>query len=367
MNIPDIEFVDTDTNTIKTNIITVYESLSGRTLASGDPIRLFLESIASIIAQQRAVINYTGKMNLLAYATGDYLEHLGVLVGTERIGASYAQATAKITLSAKQQSAVIIPKGTRITAGDEIFFATTEQIIIASGNIEADVLVECTDAGEIGNGYLAGQLNNIVDPIAFVESIINTTETNGGADVEDDDSYRERIYEAPEKFSCAGSDGAYKYYAKSASTLIADIAVTSPNPGEVEIIPLLAEGEIPSDEIVDSIESICSDKRVRPLTDKVTVSKPEQIMFNVNVTFYIDNVTNAQKIQSAALQATDDYIIWQKSKLGRDINPSELIHKMINAGVKRVEVTEPIFTVVTKKQVAIADEIVVTFGGIEDD
>ncbi len=64
----DIEFVNTDTNTIKTNVITVYEGLSGRTLAAGDPIRLFLESIASIIAQQRAIINFTGKMNLLAYS-----------------------------------------------------------------------------------------------------------------------------------------------------------------------------------------------------------------------------------------------------------------------------------------------------------
>lgn len=38
MNVADINFVETDTDQIKTNIITIYESLTGRTLAQGDPV-----------------------------------------------------------------------------------------------------------------------------------------------------------------------------------------------------------------------------------------------------------------------------------------------------------------------------------------
>lgn len=369
INVSDIEFVDTDTKKIKSNVITIYESLTDRTLAQGDPVRLFLESIASIIAQQKAVINFTGKMNLLAYAKADYLDHLGVLVGTERIPASAAQATAKITLSAVQSSVIVVPKGTRITAGDNIFFATTEQRIIAIGDITATVTMECTTAGIIGNGYLPGQIKTIVDPIPYVQSIINTTESTGGADIEDDDSFRLRINEAPESFSCAGPDGAYKYWAKSASALIADVAVISDVPGNVEIVPLLKNGEIPTSTMLTEISSICNDKKIRPLTDNVNVSAPSVVDFDVTATYYIDssNAAEVTEIQTAVSQAVSDYVLWQKSKLGRDINPSELIRQMVNAGAKRISVMAPTYTAVTKKQVAIANTPTITFGGVDDD
>lgn len=369
MNVNNIEFVDTDTEKIKSNVITIYESLTDRTLAQGDPVRLFLESIASIIAQQKAVINFTGKMNLLAYAKDDYLDHLGVLVGTERMSASSAQVTAKITLSAMQSSVIVVPKGTRITAGDNIFFATTEQRIIAIGDITATVTMECTTAGIIGNGYLPGQIKTIVDPIPYVQSIINTTESTGGADIEDDDSYRIRINKAPESFSCAGPDGAYEYWAKSASALITDVSVTSPVPGNVEIVSLLAGGEIPSSEILAEVAKICNDRKIRPLTDHVSVLAPSIVNFDVTATYYIysNNAAEATTIQTAVSKAVNDYVLWQKSKLGRDINPSELIRQMVNAGAKRVDVTAPTYTAVTKKQVAIANTPTITFGGVDDD
>ena len=254
----DIEFVNTDTDTIKANVITVYESLSGRTLAAGDPIRLFLESIASIIAQQRAIINFTGKMNLLAYSEGDYLDHIGLLVGCTRLEPEKAKAEALVTLSAAQTFAVTVPAGTRITAGDDLMFAVTETTIISAGSTTATVTVECTTAGEIGNGFVAGQLKQIVDPIAYVKSIVNTSTSAGGADTEKDDAYRERIRIAPEYFSVAGPTGAYIYWAKTASSLIADVAVISPTPGYVEIYPLLEGGALPTQTILDVANNVIS-------------------------------------------------------------------------------------------------------------
>ncbi|WP_318253538.1 baseplate J/gp47 family protein [Selenomonas sp. AB3002] len=47
----------------------------------------------------------------------------------------------------------------------------------------------------------------MVDPLPFVASVTNLTATAGGADVETDDSYRLRIQQAPESYSCAGSKG----------------------------------------------------------------------------------------------------------------------------------------------------------------
>lgn len=369
MNVADINFVETDTDQIKTNIITIHESLTGRTLAQGDPVRLFLETIASVIAQQKAAINFTGKMNLLAYSKDGYLDHLGLLVGANRLPASAAEATAKIMLSEAQESAIVIPAGIRITAGDNIFFATKEQIIITPGKIEGEVIVACTIAGAVGNGYLPGQLKTIVDPIPYVQSITNMTKSKGGADIEDDERYRTKIHEAPESFSTAGPDGSYEYWAKTATSLIVDVKVDSPEPGVVEVISLLEGGEIPTDEIISSIDKICNSKKIRPLTDNVRILKPEVVNFNINVTYYLEsvNATELIAIKAAVETAVNDYILWQKSKLGRDINPSELVRKMVNAGAKRVDVTEPLYSVVNKKQVAVANQSIIVFGGVDND
>ena len=59
--------------------------------------------------------------------------------------------------------------------------------------------------------------------------------------------------------------------------------------------------------------------------------------------------------------------MWQKTKLGRDINPSELISRIIIAGAKRVEVTYPIYTKIESTQIAIVENNNSSLGGIEDE
>ena len=368
-NLPDIEFVSSDKEKVLTNLIALYEEITGRTLAQGDPIRLFLLTIADVIIQQRVAINYTGKQNLLRYAVGKNLDHIGVLVGAERIPASAAMTTVEIILSEKRGTATIVPAGTRVTAGDNVFFAIDSPATIEAGQLKATASATCTEVGSVGNGYLAGQLKTIVDPVPFVQSIVNTTTSEGGADVEDDESFRIAIHEAPEKFSCAGPDGAYKYFAKRASALIVDVAVTSPAPGEVNIMPLLQNGVLPEEEILEAVAAVCNDKSVRPLTDNVTVKAPTKVDYNINVNFYIDraNEARATTIQSEVKAAVDAYALWQKSKLGRDINPSELIRRVMEAGAKRIVVTEPAYKVITETQVAVANTINVSLGGLESE
>ena len=60
-------------------------------------------------------------------------------------------------------------------------------------------------------------------------------------------------------------------------------------------------------------------------------------------------------------------------QIGKDINPSELIKRVIAAGAKRVTVTSPTFATVAETEVAhIAmngsdPDVTVTYGGLEDD
>lgn len=367
-NLPALTFAERDPALIESSIITMYEALSGKTLFPGDPVRLFLSSVALIIIQQRALIDYSAKQNLLAYAVGDNLDHIGVLVGTDRLQAKAATTTMRFTLSAAQPEGVTIPKGTRCTPGRNLFYATDQDVTIDANHNFADISATCLESGAQGNGFIAGQINKIVDLIPWLATVANTTVSEGGADPETDEAYRERIGQAPERFSAAGPEGAYQYWAKTASQLISDVAVYSPNPGEVEIRPLLAGGLVPGAEILDAVAKACTDKKVRPLTDKVTVLAPTVVSYDLTVSYWIDKTNQAieSAIVAAVVQAVNDYVAWQKAKLGRDINPSELTRRMVAAGAKRVEITAPDYNPLTLTQVAVAASVTVTYGGLED-
>ena len=64
--------------------------------------------------------------------------------------------------------------------------------------------------------------------------------------------------------------------------------------------------------------------------------------------------------------AVQSYQSWQRH-LGRDINPTELIAKIREAGAKRVKLTAPADIVVGRTQLPKCTGQTVTYGGLEDD
>jgi phage-related baseplate assembly protein len=371
IDLPDIEYVSDDVTTTLNHMITTYEAASGRILYPGDPVRLFLLSIAAIIVQQRTLINLTAKQNLLKYAAGQMLDHLGAFTETPRLPAASAITSLRFTLSAPQLSAISIPAGTRVSTESDPkrYFATMEFVQVAPGQLTFNVLAVCTEAGALGNGYGVGQINQIVDPIPFVASGVNVTISAGGADTEDDEAYRERIHTAPESFSVAGPSGAYRHWAKSASVSILDVAVFSPAPCQVVVVPLLEGGEIPGQSLLLLVSEAVNDRTRRPLTDQVTVRAPNAVAYNIVFHYWIseDRTSEVAAIQTAVTQAVAGYVLWQKSRLGRNVNPSELIRRVMDAGAHRVNITNPLYAEVNSDEVAVAGSITATYGGLTDD
>ena len=54
-------------------------------------------------------------------------------------------------------------------------------------------------------------------------------------------------------------------------------------------------------------------------------------------------------------------------RIWRDVNPSELIKRVISAGAKRVELTEPIFCQIDESSIAALAAETIVYGGLEDD
>lgn len=373
--LPDISFIENTTlesieAEMKSDYEKKYNEVTGErlVLARSDPATLILYACAVQLFQGFKYIDKAGKMDLLKYAYGDYLDHIAAMKGIAREPAKPARAMIRFTLSEPRPDTVEIPQGTQVTDG-EIYFETEQYAEIKAGEEAADVECVCLVAGTDGNDLQPGEINTLVNPIPYMSSVTNTEKTAGGVDVEGDDSMKERVYIAPSKYSVAGPEDAYKYWVKTYNASISDILVKSNNPMEVTIEFVMENGELPTEGIIQGLQIYLANEQIRPLTDKVIVKAPDTVDYDLDVKYYINtsDLKRADTIKTDVAAAVEQYIVWQRSKIGRDINPSQLIQMMMSAGAKRVEVKLPVFQVVGAANVAKLVSQNVAYGGIEDD
>lgn len=376
-DLPDISFIEYKTvDDVKANMVADYEAYM--TEATGKPYtlprvsrdRFKLYAAAAQIYQAMKYVDIKGKMDTVKYSVGDFLDLLGAFrCGATRNQAAAAVTTIRFTLSAARASVTAIPQGTRIAAG-QLFFETLVYTEIPAGDLTADIPATCMTAGETGNGLAPGELKTLVDPVPYVQSVENTSTSSGGADRESDESFAARIFIAPGKYSTAGSRNGYEYHVQDYSSAIGGVHVSSDQAaGTVDIVFVMADGSLPSAEMISAMSQHMSAETLRPMNDLVTVHAPAEVKYTVSLTYYINQSDNnrAVAIQQAVSAAVDSYVAWQR-KIGRDINPSKLLALVMGAGAKRAQITAPIFTAIPADSIAAIDGAAsITYGGLEDD
>lgn len=376
-SLPDISFIDNkDIDQVRQEMVADYESFISEatgqtvTLERSSVHRMELYAAAAQIYQAMQYIDRQGKQSILKYSYSDFLDNLAIFKGVTRNQATPATTTLRFTLSAERDTATGIPQGTRVSTAGAIYFATDVYAEIPAGSTTVDVPATCTVAGTDGNGFAAGELATIVDPIPYVASVTNTTATEGGAEIESDDDLAERVFLAPGAYSTAGPEDGYLYHAKAYSAAIGDVVATSNQAaGTVDIVFIMADGSTPGEEMIEGLEGYLQGKTIRPMTDLVRVAAPQEVTYTINLTYYINRSDSAKAvtIQAAVAQAVADYQTWQRA-IGRDINPSQLVHMVMDAGAKRVTVTAPTYTAVDATKVsALQGDAVISYGGLEDD
>lgn len=375
-NYPDINFIDNMSledmkNQMLSDFSRKYEEVAGKGISLGkaDPVRMILYAATLQLYQGMQYIDSAAKQSFLKYSYGNFLDNLGALKGIVRNQGTPADTIIRFTLSEARGMSTSIPAGTRITPGGNLFFYTEREEIIPAGDISVDIPAVCTEIGLVGNDYNIGSIRVLVDKLPYIAEVVNIEKSGRGAEIETDESFAERIYLAPSKYSVAGPDDAYKYWVKTYSPFITDVKVTSPEPGTVDIRFIVKDGEVPDQDMIEAVEQYLREGERRPLTDLVLVGAPEVLTYKIDLKYWINET---DKIKAAAIQrnvdeAVNGFIYWQKKQIGRDINPSMLNHLIIQAGAKRTEITEPIFTKVGDTGIALVEERSVIYGGIERD
>lgn len=130
---------------------------------------------------------------LIADVSGEVFHRFGEeILGLPPIAAAAASTNATFTLT--DDDGHVVPEGTQIEVlvGDDRYgFRTISELIVANGDTEGTVEVQATLEGEAANA-ITGEVD-LIDSLAFVESVALDDPPSGGVEAEDPDDYRDRL------------------------------------------------------------------------------------------------------------------------------------------------------------------------------
>lgn len=341
MALPTPEFIDRNPETIIAEMKAYYESLVGKTLEPAQVETLVINAFAYRELLVRNQIQDAALQNLVAFARFPMLDHLGELVGVVRLPSASAFTTIQLTL-VEGHGDIVVPNGLRVQTTDgRVVFQLIEDTPVATGVNSVLVTAISQTPGAPGNDYAIGTISVILDPQAYLSAAANTTVSEGGSDEESDDQLRDRIKLAPNSFSVAGPYKAYEFWAKSASPLIIDVAVTNPVPGTVEVFPLVEDLSTTPTEILDAVYAVLNADRIRPLNDTVIVTSPTAVntAITVGLILYEGAVqSDILPIVQSNLQAFKD---GRRKLLGQDVVIDQIKALCVIDGVYKANVTVP--------------------------
>lgn len=350
---------------------TEYEARTGRskTLYAGDRDRILITVMAAQLYQAQERAAYLFRRNFLKWMEDEDLENWGANFGFKTPDAQPASVELKFYVNDPLEFDVDIPAGTRATAGDNVFFATTDKGTLKAGQESVVIQALCSDAGEVGNDYIRGQINVMADPVPYISGVTNQSTSAGGAERMTGEDLMLSILQWMSTYSTAGPVGAYEYWIMSYSSEIIDVsAVSLGDDGATEnIYILLTDGKLPSVTFLNQVKQYLEELGNFPDTDKVDLYAPEKVEYALEVTYYISRSRrdNEEEIKSMVEDAIDAYVTYQGSGIGRAVDTTALIEYVRTAGAERVEVKKPSYQKLTASQVASCLSKKVTYGGLE--
>jgi hypothetical protein len=155
---------------------------NGWTPQDGDPEVVVLEAVAPAAQNAAEVAAQMFPAVFRKFGTD--------LVGVPYLAGAEAEAVATFTL-VDDGATHTIPAGTAILISG-IYFATVDDVAVAAHDTTATgVLVRAVDEGVAGNGFTGAA--QLVNSLAWVNTVTLTSTSSGGADAEDDTGYQDRL------------------------------------------------------------------------------------------------------------------------------------------------------------------------------
>lgn len=352
-NLPEPHFVDRDPLVILNETIALYEQKAGKPLEPTQVERLLIDVIAYRETLMRIAIQEAAKQNLIAYARYPMVDLLAQLLNGERLPAEPAKTTLRFGYDGLPGPEQTFLAGFRVRTRDKkVTFTTSADAVIGGLNpLTADVAAVAVEAGPIGNGYVEGQVDELLDATATPCTVTNITVTAGGNPSEDSDRLRERVPTILDEYATAGPGGAYRAHARKASSSVRDAYIDTPEPGTVRVTVLATvDGVIgiPDGDLLDVVEEHLSDEEVRPIGDTVEVVATTAVDYAIEAELTLDsdqvNAEDAdavEAIRAASEAAAEAYAALKSGGMGRTPIQSQIIAALSVKGTYRVTLNLP--------------------------
>jgi uncharacterized phage protein gp47/JayE len=230
-------------------------------------------------------------------AYGEYLERITSALGVTRKPGT--KATTILTITGTDGT--VIPVGSRFFAGDIVFVATEEKVIV---NGVANVAVECEQVGAMGN--VSANTITSFDPIAGVASVTNEIAVTNGVEPESDDELRQRYYNRVRQPSTSGN--IYDYMNWCLEVPGVGGAIIEPlwnGNGTVRCVIVNSNKRVADSNLINSVVDNIESKR--PIGASVTVISATELPIDVSVDVDLAEGYTLSMVQTNIINTLTDY------------------------------------------------------------
>ncbi|NRA89244.1 MAG: baseplate J/gp47 family protein, partial [Rhizobiales bacterium] len=246
-SLPKPVFFDTDALKHEQQLIEIFEGLADRKLYPAQLETLLIKLITYVGSVLRADAHHSLLQNLVQFAEGEMIDQHAINRSInheiKRLDASFAKTTLRFSTDAVVAQDILIPIFTHVSSADGQFtFITDGEVKLIAGQLSIDIAATANIKGKAANDLSVGTLTELEEPIAYIDAVQNITITSGGADIEDDDHFKERVRTADNLLSKGGPIGGYTGLVFGAHADIKAVTIKSPLPNDIHVYPLLSTG-----------------------------------------------------------------------------------------------------------------------------
>jgi len=217
------------------DFIAVYQDVAGIVLERQDAERLVAQVVSGVIYNFGSAWLSASDQNFLKGMTQGQLDDYGIFFGVARIASTPATSVVRFTFVETLPAATFIYENTVVVGSNEngtYNFRVKEDVYLPKGIDFFDIVVEeFTTTGNSGanaNDIEIGEIDTLDESqfsYSFLDSVVNVVESSGGQISETDDSYRDRLKLASEKFSTAGTAESYTSVTKALDAGIVKVGI----------------------------------------------------------------------------------------------------------------------------------------------
>lgn len=350
------QFFDTDPVSIKRRLVAKFEADTKKTLYEGQPEMFMIETMAYSLSVRSSAEQNAVLQNTIVWSEGRHIEDNAANVSIFRIKAQPARTTMRVSIEAARLSAVSVEKGTQFSGGTFVF-QLDEDAVIAPGELATDVPASAVVAGVAADGIAAFVINQAVDELPDGVTAHNITVTFGGSDDEDLERLRERAANGNFRISKGGPRNGYREIVKAIHPDIVAVSPIKPQPGYIEIYPLMKTG-LPSQEIKDLILQEIDPEEDVPMGDYITVNDLTPVSHDFTLIIRIDAADNS--IEGAGRAKVEEVFSGWSKAIGIRVSPSVVTSEVRQLrGVVDAEVDGLEFADLTDKQYAVLGDLTI--------